>query len=380
MPHPLSHRHSRLADLLTTQTLDALVVTTLANIRYLTGFAGTAGLLIVTPARLYLLVDFRYSAAVSALISDGVAPPSLELVPLEASTGYDRRLAALLAEHAWPRVGFEAGDVPVGRWRRWQARLSELGAPAELVEIDALVERGRIVKDAAEIAVLREAARRLSEVARGVLDEVVRAGRSELEMAADIDWRIKRAGFEKPAFETIVASGPNSARPHARPTGRLAAPGDLVVLDFGGVREGYCVDLTRTVAVGTAPAECRRIYEAVREAQAAAIAAAGRPRVQTGEVDAAARETLRRHGLDRHFGHGTGHGLGLDVHEAPRLGQRTDDSPGTDLLDAGMVFTIEPGAYVEGLGGVRIEDDLLRTDGGCDVLTDVSRAWREIPA
>jgi Xaa-Pro aminopeptidase len=156
--------------------------------------------------------------------------------------------------------------------------------------------------------------------------------------------------------------------------------GDLVVLDFGGVHGGYCVDLTRTVAVGTVPAECRRLYEAVLEAQQAAIAAAGREQVETGEVDEAARGTLRRHGLDRVFGHGTGHGLGLDIHEAPRLGQRSEESPGRDLLEPGMVFTIEPGAYVEGLGGVRIEDDLVRTETGCDVLTDVPRAWRTVPA
>ena len=242
------------------------------------------------------------------------------------------------------------------------------------------VERPRLVKDAGEIETLREAGRLLSAVAVDVLEHVIRAGRTELEMAADIDWRVKRAGFEKPAFDTIVASGPNSALPHARPTARRAEAGDLVVVDFGGMLRGYAVDLTRTVGLGTVPDEARRIYEAVLEAQQAAIDAAGRPEVTTGEVDAAARDTLARHGLDGVFGHGTGHGLGLDVHEAPRLSRRSAEAPGTDRLEAGMVFTIEPGAYVEGTGGVRIEDDVVRLDGGCALLTDVPRAWRVIPA
>ncbi|HEY8548980.1 MAG TPA: Xaa-Pro peptidase family protein [Vicinamibacterales bacterium] len=380
MAYPFAARHARLADALRRNELDALAVTNLANIRYLTGFAGTAGLLVVTPDRLYLLVDFRYSAAVSRLIRDGHAPDGLVPVALEASTGYDRRFETLVAEQRWRRLGFEAGDVTVRRWRGWIDRLANAAPGTALVETDRLVEEGRLRKDEAEIETLRDAARRLSHVARSVLDEVVRPGRTEREMAADIELRLKRAGFEKPAFDTIVASGPNSALPHARPTSREARPGELVVLDFGGVRNGYCVDLTRTVALGDVPQECRRIYEAVREAQAAAIAAAGRAEVTTGEVDAAARETLARYGLDQYFGHGTGHGLGLDVHEAPRLTRRSQETPGTDPLEAGMVFTIEPGAYVEGIGGVRIEDDLLRTEGGCEVLTDVPREWRVVPA
>jgi len=246
--------------------------------------------------------------------------------------------------------------------------------------VSEAVERPRLVKDAGEIETLREAGRLLSAVAVDVLEHVVRAGRTELEMAADIDWRVKRAGFDKTAFDTIVASGPNSALPHARPTSRRAEAGELVVVDFGGMLRGYAVDMTRTVGLGTVPDEARRIYEAVLEAQTAAIAAAGQPEATTGEVDAAARDTLARHGLDGVFGHGTGHGLGLDVHEAPRLSRRSAEVPGTDRLEAGMVFTIEPGAYVEGIGGVRIEDDVVRLDGGCALLTDVPRAWRVIPA
>ena len=378
--HPFSGRHARVAETLLTEGVDALVVVNSSNIRYLTGFAGTAGVLVVTAGCLYLLVDFRYSSAVARLVRDGVAPPALVPVSLEGSAGYDRRLAELVAAEGWSRVGFEDAHVSVQRARQWGELFAAAGTQAALVGVTDAVERPRLVKDAGEIETLREAGRLLSAVAVDVLEHVIRAGRTELEMAADIDWRVKRAGFEKPAFDTIVASGPNSALPHARPTARRAEAGELVVVDFGGMLRGYAVDLTRTVGLGPVPDEARRIYEAVLEAQEAAIAAAGRPEVTTGEVDAAARDTLARHGLDGVFGHGTGHGLGLDVHEAPRLSRRSAEAPGTDRLEAGMVFTIEPGAYVDGTGGVRIEDDVVRLDGGCALLTDVPRAWRVIPA
>jgi Xaa-Pro aminopeptidase len=307
--HPFSGRHAGVAEVLAAAGLDALIVANSSNIRYLTGFAGSAGLVAATADCLYLLVDFRYSAAVARLVREEVAPPSLVPVSLEASAGYDRRLADLIAAERWTKVGFEEAHVSVQRARTWGRLLTEAGSTADLVGQADVVERLRLRKDAGEVEVLREAGRLLSRVAVGVVDEVVRAGRSELEMAADIDWRLKRAGFEKPAFETIVASGPNSALPHARPTDRRTVDGDLLVLDFGGVLRGYSVDLTRTVGIGTVGEEPRRIYEAVLAAQQAAIEAAGRTEVTTGEVDAAARDTLARYGLDGVFGHGTGHGL-----------------------------------------------------------------------
>jgi Xaa-Pro aminopeptidase len=229
-----------------------------------------------------------------------------------------------------------------------------------------MIERARMIKDDQEIATLREAARRLAAAAVEA-QTFVRAGRTEVEIAGDIESLLRRTGFEKPAFETIVASGPNSARPHARPGRRMLEPGDGVVLDFGGVYDGYCVDLSRTVQVGDGRPEFRRMFDAVAEAQLAAIAAV-RPGVPASEVDAAARGVLARYGLAEAFGHGTGHGLGLEVHEEPRVGR-----PATGLADTplapGMVFTIEPGAYVDGVGGVRIEDDVLVTASGCEVLT-----------
>jgi Xaa-Pro aminopeptidase len=182
---------------------------------------------------------------------------------------------------------------------------------------------------------------------------------------------MRAAGYERTAFDTIVASGPNAARPHYRAGDRVLAAGDLVVLDFGGVLDGYCCDLTRTVSVGPPSLESARLHAAVREAQQAAIAAV-RPGVEATEVDRAARSVLVAHGLGEAFGHGTGHGLGLDVHEEPRITRPLPDVAPVHL-EPGMVFTIEPGAYIPGWGGVRIEDDVLVTADGCEVLTTVPR-------
>jgi Xaa-Pro aminopeptidase len=237
-----------------------------------------------------------------------------------------------------------------------------------ILPTERIVETHRVIKDAVEVAALREGARRLSAVARQVRT-LVREGRSERMIAAEIDAEIRAAGFERPAFETIVASGPNSARPHARPGDRTVRSGDGVVLDFGGVYDGYCVDLTRTLLIGAPAPALVRMAAVVEEAHAAAIAAV-RPGVRPSDIDAAARKVLADHGLGEAFGHGTGHGLGLEVHEDPRISKLPSALPDTPVA-AGMVFTIEPGAYVEGLGGVRIEDDVLVVDEGCEVLTDV---------
>ncbi len=379
-PLPLLEiRQSQVRAGLAEHGLDVLLVTHLPNITYLSNFVGSAGMLLLTSTQLYLLVDFRYSSAVDEAVQAGLLPANLEAILVQGS--YDRALSTFVLDKKWRMLGIEASHFPVGRVRGLTAMLTG-GAndvPCALVETDGLVEAARLIKDAHEISLLREGAWRISEVAHDVLRGVVRVGRREAEIAADIDWRLRRAGFSKSAFDTIVAAGPNSALPHARPTGRTLKTGDLVVLDFGGVYGGYCVDLTRTVALGEASEAARVIYEAVAEAHTAAVRAAGLPDARTGDVDAAARGVLGLHGFAEYFGHGTGHGLGLEVHEAPRLSRRTEEHPGLDVLRPGMVFTIEPGVYVEDLGGVRIEDDvLMTTTGGCEILTDVPRLWCEL--
>ena len=352
--------------------LDAFVVTHLPNLRYLTNLTASAGVVVVTARVTCLLVDFRYNAAVEQLLRSGAVPSDTVLVPVPAS--YDEALATLLEDGFGPRVGFEAAHLTVKRHTWLTARLAAAGR-IDLVPTEGLVESARLIKDEHEQAILREAARRLSGVARSVLAEGLRPGPTEREVAAAIDCRLGRAGFERPAFETIVASGPNSALPHARPGDRRLATGDLVVLDFGGVYGGYCVDLTRTVAVGPPSSEARRLYRAVVDAQEAAFAVI-RAGVSTAEVDRAARDALGGYGLAEAFGHSTGHGLGLEVHEDPRVGAPRPEGPAPTPLAPGVVITVEPGVYVPDLGGVRLEDDVLVTATGYERLTDVPREER----
>jgi Xaa-Pro aminopeptidase len=370
-PSSAGRRLSRLQSDLRTLGLNALVVTHLPNVRYLTGLNATAGLVVVRENHSTLVVDFRYDTAARAVLGSFPDRP-FDLCLVENT--YDETLAGLLTSKKLSRIGVEASSMTVGRFNRLAAVLAPSDGPlssetgSRLVPTERVVERHRAVKDDNEIETIREAARRLSGVARRV-PELVVEGRTELEIAGDIDTALRGAGFERPAFDTIVASGENSALPHARPSRRRLARGEGVVLDLGGVYDGYCVDLTRTLPVGPIPAAMSRLGNAVREAHQAAIAAV-RPGVRPSEIDAAARDVLARHGLGHAFGHGTGHGLGLEVHEDPRISRLPGALPDEPVV-CGMVFTIEPGAYVPGVGGVRIEDDVLVLEDGCEVLTDV---------
>lgn len=355
-------RIARLRPALRSAALDALLVTHAPNIRYLTGLYASTATAVVTENGIVLIVDSRY-ASTAQEIADA---HGFELRVARGSL--DEAAAAELSKAGAKRVGVEGEHLPLNRHRRLTDQLAHLcaGEVPFLVGTEGLVERLREVKDEQEIETLREAGRRISAVAREARRWVV-PGASELDVAAAVDAAMRGAGFERPAFDTIVASGPNGARPHARPGRRKLAEGDGVVLDFGGVYDGYCVDLTRTLQLGEVPARFRRMFDAVRQARAAAIAAVA-PGAAATDIDNAARRVLEAHGLGDAFGHGTGHGLGIEVHEEPRI-SRT--APAGATVVAGMVFTIEPGAYVPGVGGVRIEDDVLVVEGGCELLTDV---------
>jgi Xaa-Pro aminopeptidase len=376
---PFASRLAQVRATMREMELDAMVVTHAPNIRYLTGFGGSTAALVVDRGNCSLIVDFRYVTSARDLAQ---ATPELPLTVVLADRNQDETIVNALGRIEAQRIGIEAAWMPVSRFNRLSSLLaSQAPTPLNsnrpcpvLAATERVVERARVVKDAEEVETLRRAAALLSSVARSIVPRIVEIGRRETEIAASIDAALREAGFERPAFETIVASGPQSALPHARPGSRVLQPGDPVLLDFGGVYNGYCVDLTRTVLLEPSTGEFRRIFAAVAEAQRAAIAAV-RPGALTADIDYAARRTLERHGLAEAFGHGTGHGLGLEVHEEPRISKVDPAQPPTPL-EPGMVFTIEPGVYVPANGGVRIEDDVLVVDGGCEVLTQVPIDWR----
>ncbi len=375
LPFAFRERLVRAGSRLRAAGADALLVSHLPNLRYLTGLEATAGEgCLLADGRLFLLVDARYVLAATSVAEaigrDLVAPAPLTDVDPATWT------ARTCMTEGISTLALESRSLSLERARRLGLALDDAGWRGTRVD-DPLdvVEDMRRIKDDEELAVLREAGARLSDVARAVLaDRVAAPGRTELDVAADIDARVRAAGFSRAAFDTIVASGPRSALPHARPTPRRLEAGDVVVLDFGGVYSGYCVDLTRTVCLGQPTPEVDRQYHAVLAAQRAGCAAV-RPGVTPAEVDRAARDVLDAAGLGDAFGHGTGHGLGLEVHEAPRLARPRPDDAAQPPLEAGVVCTIEPGAYVTGRAGIRIEDDVVVTADGSMHITDVPLGW-----
>jgi Xaa-Pro aminopeptidase len=383
----LSVRVERLRARLAAKGLDALIVTSLPNIAYLSGLFASAGALIVTRDRLWVVGDGRYA---TALAERAQAFPGLTPIVFDSTSSYDESIVDILAPLAGLRAGFEAAHVTVQRLRSIAGRLARVSGWSDgLMETTDVVEELRLVKDGWERGRLREGAARLSDVAKCILLKAL-AHRTELEVAADVEAELRRAGFQRAAFDTIVAAGPNAALPHARPSSRQIEPGELVVLDFGGVLDGYCTDLTRTVIAGAAGAigaagatgalgaagalgavRERRLIEQVVAAQHAAFEALV-PGRQPEAADQAARDVLAEFGLAAAFTHGTGHGLGLEVHEGPRVTRARADRAEPPLAP-GMVMTLEPGVYFPGWGGVRIEDDVIVTEKGAEWLTDVPR-------
>ena len=367
-PGPLRlARQARLRELLRHAGLDALLVTSLPNVAYLTGLFASAAGVIITADHALLITDGRYLGIAQNLIAgiDGV-----ELVITPSSKPFDVAFAEGLCRIGQGRAGFESAHLSVKRHADLTARLASLAPGCRLEATDGLVEQLRILKDDWELQVMAEAGRRLSDAAKCIIPKAL-AGMQEREVASCIEAELRRVGFDKPAFDTIVASGPNSAVPHYRAGDRVLTQGDLVVLDFGGMFRGYAVDLTRTITIGPPDARQRRLLEDVAAAQDAAYAVVKQGVLAT-DIDRAARESMQRAGLAEAFGHGTGHGLGLEVHERPRVAPFRAELPG-EPLQPGMVFTIEPGAYFPDWGGARIEDDAALTKSGPMWLTDVPR-------
>lgn len=336
--------------------VDTLVVTNLTNIRYLTGFTGSAAVLVAAPDATILITDGRYAEQASTQVRAAGAEVTVEIVP---GPEQHRRLMALLG--GTRRVGLEAESITWAQARRVAERRAETVATAGLVEgLRLIKDRGEVARIAAAAAIVDSA---LAEVG-----PMIAPGITEADLAAELDHRIRLGGAERTSFETIVASGPNSALPHARPGGRRLEPGDLVVIDVGAIVDGYCSDMTRTFGIGELPGRSVELYRAVERAQRAGLAAV-RAGVAASAVDAACRQSLEADGLAEWFTHGTGHGVGLDIHEAPRVAAGADAT-----LAAGSVVTVEPGVYLAGHGGVRIEDTVVVTDDGCEPVTHSSKA------
>lgn len=367
----LKKRHLKLLSRFNDLGIEALIVTHNPNVFYLSNHVGSSGYLVVTAGAVYLLVDSRYAESAKQMQEDSItACPSLQV--WEVSSSYDEALVECLVSLEVSKVGFESKHLDVSRFEFLKKKLTDNQSNVELRMTTDVIAEMRMIKDAGEVERIRASALMLTAVTESAF-EAVQPGVSELKVARLIDESLSRVGFDRVAFDTIVASGPNSALPHHHPGKRCFEVGDLVVLDFGGVLDGYCCDLTRTVSVGQPGPEAKRVYSAVHAAQQAAIQMV-RPNVSTVDVDGAARLVLQRNGLGEAFSHGTGHGLGLEVHELPRVTKAHSDANKLEvLLKPGMVFTIEPGAYIPGWGGVRIEDDVLVTNDGYSMLTSVTR-------
>ena len=326
---------------------EPLLVSNLVNVRYLVGFESSNAALVVEPERVRLFSDFRYAELGRSV--DGV-----EFVETK------RSLFDALAELLEGRIGFEADHVSYARWET----LGNGGL--ELVPRRGLVEELRAVKDEAELEAVRNAAALTSEAYARFADERF-VGRTERDLAWRLEELFHELGAEAPAFETIVAAGPNGARPHARPSDREVGAGETVVIDSGAKLDGYCADCTRTFATGSLPERLSEAYEVCREAQLAGLQAV-RAGATGVEADGAARDVIDDAGFGDAFGHGLGHGVGLDVHEAPRLSRESSDT-----LVPAQVVTVEPGIYLEGVGGIRIEDLVIVGENGAEITTGFTK-------
>lgn len=362
-------RQKKLQGQLSATRLDTLLISHLPNIRYLCGFTGSAGFLLVAETGSVFFTDARYTQQARAEV--------------KGANIVIARKAVLNSVGEWIRgrrkkakgwtLGIEGEHLTVAE----RKRLADLlPSGLRLRNAPMLVERARMVKDDNELKLIRASVQLGASLFDRAL-EVIRSGTAETEVAAEMEYEARRSGAEAMSFPTIIASGARSALPHGRATEQAIAPRSFVVCDFGVILAGYCSDQTRTVWVGAASGasaknkgmekDARRAYESVREAQEATIAAV-RPGISVAEVDAAARKVLRKAGLGRYFTHSTGHGVGLEIHEAPRIAAGQ-----TEELQSGMVITIEPGIYFPGKWGVRIEDMVVVNQNGCEVLTPTSK-------
>jgi Xaa-Pro aminopeptidase len=347
-------RLHRLREAMQAQKLEAVFITNAFNRKYLSGFTGSSGYLLITLDRAILLTDFRYMTQAPAqaqyyeVIDHG--PKAIESVK------------EIVTKQAIKQLGFEQNEVTFGLYQSYASVLN----PIELVPTDQLVEKLRMYKDASELQIIQEACDLADRTFSYILTKLA-PGISEKEIALDMEIYMRKHGATSSSFDTIVASGERSALPHGVASDRILQANEFVKLDFGAYYQGYCSDITRTVILGKPTEKHKQIYDIVLEAQMQTLDKL-KPGMTGREADAVARDIIRKAGFGDNFGHGTGHGLGMEIHEAPRLSLQSDV-----ILEAGMVVTVEPGIYIPGFGGVRIEDDVVLTATGTRILTHSSK-------
>ena len=333
--------------------VDALLITHPVNRRYLSGFDGSSGLLLISSNLAYLVTDFRYLEQAEKQAEEfTVIRRHEELYP---------GLAELIGQNGWRKIGFEAKQLTYESYREMTEKLKNQWEP-----LTDTVEKLRMVKSAAELVKMSKGAAQLDQ-AFSYLLTLIRPGMSERQLALELEIFLLRAGAEERSFKFIVASGPRGALPHGVASEKVMTAGEMVTIDFGAIFDGYATDMTRTVSLGRPDQLQLAIYELVKEAQAEAADSVG-PQKNTKEIDSVARDIIEKAGYGEHFGHGLGHGIGLETHEAPTLSQRSDA-----VLEPGMVVTIEPGVYLPGQGGVRIEDMVCVTETGVRRMTTSTR-------
>jgi Xaa-Pro aminopeptidase len=351
MNNTYAKRQSALRALLEEHRFPFFLITNLTNIAYLTGFRGTAGIALFDPSEGILWVDPRYT------LEAREEARGVEVI--EERKGLHQAVASWLKAHKVRQIGYEQAHLSCADFSRLER---DAGRRVKFLPARGLVEQLRAVKDEEEVARIRDAGRITAEVFVKVL-EITRPGVSECDLGAEIEYMMRKRGAEGAAFETIVASGSRAALPHARPSRKLLTENELVIFDLGAILGDYTADMTRTVHLGPPSRRVRRVFNAVAEAQERAVRSV-LPGVRAGDVDAMARRTLAAHGLAGFFTHSTGHGVGMETHELPRLGRGEKAR-----LQAGQVVTVEPGVYLKGWGGVRIEDTILVGPDGPEVLT-----------
>lgn len=356
----MQERIERLRELFSEEGIDGVLLTKAENRRYMTGFTGTAGVVLISEERSLFITDFRY------LDQAEEQAPDYEIV--DGSKDMIEKIKEMVEELGIKKLGFEAEGMTYGNYKAYNKAIGEI---AEMVSTSSLVEKLRLIKDEHEIAMTKKAA----EIADAAFEHIltfIKPGMTELEVALELEYYMKKLGSEKNAFDFIVASGHRSALPHGVASDKVIESGEFVTMDYGAVYKGYHSDITRTIVVGEPDEKMLKIYNIVKEAQQKVLdnIKAG---MTTVEADAIARDIIKEEGYGDKFGHGLGHGIGLEIHEGPRV------SPKEEIeLEENMIVTNEPGIYISKWGGVRIEDDIVITKDGCRVLTSATKELQKI--